>query len=134
MPADRSTKIVSRNFGVEGANTIDGALSCGAYGVVPKALSMDRAAIVDEVKKSNLRGRGGAGFPTGLKWTFVPKGENAYLVVNADESEPGTCKDTPAHVLPTRTSLVEGVAIIGAYAHRQRTTRSSTSAARSMHV
>ena len=51
--------------------------------------------IIDEVKKSELRGRGGAGFPTGLKWSFMPKdpNKNNYLVVNADESEPGTCKD-----------------------------------------
>ncbi|HEX2568596.1 MAG TPA: NADH-quinone oxidoreductase subunit NuoF [Polyangia bacterium] len=114
MPADRSTKIVSRNFGVEGANTIDGALSCGAYGVVPKALGMERAAIIEEVKKSNLRGRGGAGFPTGLKWTFVPKGEDAYLVVNADESEPATCKDREIIYWDPHL-LIEGV-IIGSYA------------------
>ncbi len=55
-----------------------------------------REAIVDEMKASGLRGRGGAGFPTGMKWSFMPKvsdGRPAYLVVNADESEPGTCKD-----------------------------------------
>jgi NADH-quinone oxidoreductase subunit F len=59
-------------------------------------LARGRDAIVDEVKKSDLRGRGGAGFPTGLKWSFMPKqsdGRPSYLVVNADESEPGTCKD-----------------------------------------
>ena len=59
-----------------------------------KALTMQPAALVDEVKKSNLRGRGGAGFPTGMKWSFIPKeAKTVYLVVNADESEPGTCKD-----------------------------------------
>jgi NADH-quinone oxidoreductase subunit F len=59
-------------------------------------LARGRDAIIDEIKKSDLRGRGGAGFPTGLKWSFMPKqsdGRPAYLVVNADESEPGTCKD-----------------------------------------
>ena len=53
--------------------------------------------VVDEVKKSNLRGRGGAGFPTGMKWSFVPKDspKPKYVLCNADESEPGTCKDRP---------------------------------------
>ena len=92
-PADRSTKIVLKNMGVDGVNQIDNAIARGAYTTLTKALSMQPAALVDEVKKSNLRGRGGAGFPTGMKWTFLPKGEPAYLVVNADESEPGTCKD-----------------------------------------
>jgi NADH-quinone oxidoreductase subunit F len=87
-------KIVFRFKGVEGANRIDEAMRRGAYAQIGKGMSMAPAAIVDEVKKSNLRGRGGAGFPTGLKWTFVPKdAKQVYLVVNADESEPGTCKD-----------------------------------------
>ena len=85
-----------KHYRVPGANTLEGALKLGTWGRIGKALGMQRAAIVDEVKKSNLRGRGGAGFPTGLKWTFVPKGTprgEVYLVINADESEPGTCKD-----------------------------------------
>src|SRR5688572_10059119 len=88
-------KIVLKHMGVEGVNRIDEAIKRGAYGAaMHKGLSMAPAAIVDEVKKSNLRGRGGAGFPTGLKWTFIPKdAQKVYLVVNADESEPGTCKD-----------------------------------------
>ena len=88
-------KIVLKHMGVEGVNRIDEAIKRGAYGAaMHKGLSMAPAAIIDEVKKSNLRGRGGAGFPTGLKWTFVPKdAQKVYLVVNADESEPGTCKD-----------------------------------------
>src|SRR5262249_55194422 len=66
----------------------------GTYAVLKKAFAMQPAAITDEVKKSNLRGRGGAGFPTGMKWGFIPKdSKTVYLVVNADESEPGTCKD-----------------------------------------
>ncbi len=67
----------------------------GGYASVDKALTMEQAAIVEEVKKSGLRGRGGAGFPTGMKWSFLakPEGVPRYLVCNADESEPGTFKD-----------------------------------------
>jgi NADH-quinone oxidoreductase subunit F len=67
----------------------------GGYASVEKALKMEQAAIVEEVKKSGLRGRGGAGFPTGMKWSFLakPEGVPRYLVCNADESEPGTFKD-----------------------------------------
>src|SRR5687768_5185014 len=67
----------------------------GGYQSVEKALQMKPEDIVEEVKKSGLRGRGGAGFPTGLKWSFIakPEGVPRHLVVNADESEPGTFKD-----------------------------------------
>jgi len=69
----------------------------GGYEGLKKALSMSPEKVLDEIKESNLRGRGGAGFPTGLKWSFVPQGENApktkYVVCNADEMEPGTYKD-----------------------------------------
>ena len=67
----------------------------GGYRSVEKALKMQPAEIVEEVKKSGLRGRGGAGFPTGMKWSFIakPEGVPRHLVVNADESEPGTFKD-----------------------------------------
>jgi NADH-quinone oxidoreductase subunit F len=115
MPADRDTRIVLKHMGVEGVNTIDGALARGAYAAFPKALARPPAEITDEVKKSNLRGRGGAGFPTGLKWTFIPKGaQTVYLVVNADESEPGTCKDREILYWDPHL-LVEGV-IIASYA------------------
>ena len=73
-----------------------GARKRGVWDNTKDLLARGRDAIVDEVKKSDLRGRGGAGFPTGLKWSFMPKqsdGRPSYLVVNADESEPGTCKD-----------------------------------------
>jgi NADH-quinone oxidoreductase subunit F len=73
-----------------------GARARGAWNGTKAILEKGRDAIIDEVKKSGLRGRGGAGFPTGLKWSFMPKqaGDRPhYLVVNADESEPGTCKD-----------------------------------------
>ncbi|MEO6916600.1 MAG: NADH-quinone oxidoreductase subunit F, partial [Chitinophagaceae bacterium] len=67
----------------------------GGYRSVEKAFTMTPADIVDEIKKSGLRGRGGAGFPTGMKWSFLakPEGVPRYLVCNADESEPGTFKD-----------------------------------------
>lgn len=73
---------------------------------------MDPAAIVQEVKDSGLRGRGGAGFPTGMKWGFLPPDDGGprYLVVNADESEPGTCKDIPL-MMATPQFLIEGVII-----------------------
>jgi NADH-quinone oxidoreductase subunit F len=117
MPADRDTRIVLRNMGVEGANTIAGAIARGAYSRLPKALAMQPAALTDEVKKSNLRGRGGAGFPTGLKWTFCPKdAPQVYLVVNADESEPGTCKDREILYWDPHL-LIEGI-IIASYALR----------------
>ncbi|MEJ5369010.1 MAG: NADH-quinone oxidoreductase subunit NuoF [Bryobacteraceae bacterium] len=95
---------------------IDEYLRTGGYEAIRKALSMEPEQIVEEVKKSALRGRGGAGFPTGLKWSFVDRRspKPKYVVVNADEGEPGTCKD---RILmgydPHR--LIEGV-LIGARA------------------
>ncbi|WP_088318280.1 NADH-quinone oxidoreductase subunit NuoF [Kineosporia sp. R_H_3] len=88
----------------------------GGYAALRKALAMDPADLVTLVKDSGLRGRGGAGFPTGLKWSFLPKpdGGPRYLVVNADESEPGTCKDVPL-MMATPQFLIEGV-IITSYA------------------
>ena len=76
--------------------SLKGAKKRGAWSGTKKFLQNGRDWIIDEVKASGLRGRGGAGFPTGLKWSFMPKvsdGRPHYLVVNADESEPGTCKD-----------------------------------------
>ncbi len=75
---------------------LDGARRRGVWDGTKKLLDLGRDEIIDQVKASELRGRGGAGFPAGLKWSFMPKENNgrpAYLVVNADESEPGTCKD-----------------------------------------
>ncbi len=107
-------KIVTRLVGVEGGNTIDGALKHGTYSRLQKGFSMPPAALVDEVKKSNLRGRGGAGFPTGMKWGFIPKdAKTVYLVVNADESEPGTCKDRELLYWDPHL-LIEGV-LLSAY-------------------
>ena len=86
------------------------------YKALTKALDMEPQAIIDAVKDSSIRGRGGAGFPTGMKWSFMspPDGGPRYLVVNADESEPGTCKDVPI-MMASPQVLIEGV-IITSYA------------------
>jgi NADH-quinone oxidoreductase subunit F len=87
--------ILTRNFERPDCHTLGGYRETGGYTAWPKALGMEPAAITEEVKKSNLRGLGGAAFPTGVKWGFIPKGSTApkYLVINADEGEPGTFKD-----------------------------------------
>jgi NADH-quinone oxidoreductase subunit F len=84
-----------RNFGHANSHTLAVYREHGGYGAWEKARQMEPAALVEEVKQSNLRGLGGAGFPTGAKWSFIPKGHAGpvYLVVNADEGEPGTFKD-----------------------------------------
>src|SRR6201992_4298864 len=89
-------KLLLANINVPGINTFDVYRKNGGYASVEKALkTLGPEAIVEEVKKSGLRGRGGAGFPTGMKWSFLakPEGVARYLVCNADESEPGTFKD-----------------------------------------
>src|SRR3990172_11514463 len=88
-------KILSRNFDVPDSHTLRVYREHGGYAAWEKAKAMEPAAITEEVKKANLRGLGGAGFPAGMKWSFIPKGSTApkYLVVNADEGEPGTFKD-----------------------------------------
>ena len=90
----------------------------GGYGALAKALKSTPDEVIALIKDSGLRGRGGAGFPTGNKWSFIPQGDHKahYLVVNADESEPGTCKDMPL-LLANPHSLIEGI-IIGSYAIR----------------
>jgi len=84
----------------------------GGYVALKNSLKMTPDEVIGIVKDSGLRGRGGAGFPTGMKWSFVPQndGKPHYLVVNADESEPGACKDIPL-MLANPHSLVEGIAI-----------------------
>ena len=90
----------------------------GGYRALPKALAMPPDQVIQTLKDSVLRGRGGAGFPTGVKWGFIPQGDGKphYLVVNADESEPGACKDMPT-LLANPQALIEGIAI-AAYAIR----------------
>jgi NADH-quinone oxidoreductase subunit F len=107
----KGVKIVTRNFGVPDSHKLGTYRERGGGAAFKKALGMAPAAILDEVKKSNLRGRGGAGFPTGMKWSFVPKeARTVYLVVNADESEPGTCKDRELLAFDPHL-LIEGMAI-----------------------
>ena len=98
--------------------TLDGYRSHGGYRALASALKQDPDAIITTIKDSGLRGRGGAGFPTGMKWSFVPQndGKPHYLVVNADESEPGACKDIPM-MIANPHALVEGV-IISSFAIR----------------
>ena len=90
-----SKKLLLENAHIDGIRYYETYRKHGGYKAVEKALQMSQDAIVEEVKKSGLRGRGGAGFPTGMKWSFLakPEGVPRYLVVNADESEPGTFKD-----------------------------------------
>jgi NADH-quinone oxidoreductase subunit F len=105
------TPVLSANWGDERPWTLEGY--GGDYPAARKALTtMEPDAVIAMVKDSGLRGRGGAGFPTGGKWSFIPQGDAKphYLVVNADESEPGTCKDMPL-MLANPHVLVEGVVI-----------------------
>ena len=115
MP-DTLTPVLTDNWDTDRAWTLPAYEDHGGYRALKKALGMDPAAIVEEVKESGLRGRGGAGFPTGMKWQFVLKDtpKPKYICCNADESEPGTFKD---HVLMERNPhlLFEGCAI-GCYA------------------
>jgi NADH-quinone oxidoreductase subunit F len=92
----------------------------GGYQALPKALAMAPDEVIQTLKDSALRGRGGAGFPTGVKWGFIPQGDGKphYLVVNADESEPGACKDMPT-LLNNPQALIEGM-IIACYAIRAK--------------
>ncbi len=106
-------KVISRRFGT-GAADIEKYIAQDGYKAVQMALENGPAWIIDTMKASGLRGRGGAGFPTGMKWSFVPK-ESAkpkYVLVNGDESEPGTCKD---HVifLHDPHAVIEGTMIAG---------------------
>ncbi|MEJ7628005.1 MAG: NADH-quinone oxidoreductase subunit NuoF [Nocardioidaceae bacterium] len=112
------TPVLSDNWDQDRAWTLAAYEDRGGYGALATALGMDQDAVIAQVKDSGLRGRGGAGFPTGMKWGFIPQGDGVphYLVVNADESEPGTCKDTPLMMASPHT-LVEGV-IISSYAIR----------------
>jgi len=105
-------RIVTRNFEQPESWTAAGYEKTGGYGALRRAIRMDPDAITEEVKRSGLRGRGGAGFPTGMKWGFVPKDSKLpkYLCVNADEGEPGTFKDR--HIIEKDPHmLIEGIVI-----------------------
>jgi NADH-quinone oxidoreductase subunit F len=112
----RETRILSRGWGDPRTRTLDGWKAMEGYEGLRKALGMTREAVIEEVKESGLRGRGGAGFPTGIKWSFMPKEKTGpqYLCCNADESEPGTFKDREL-LRWTPHQLIEGC-LIGAYA------------------
>ena len=125
-------KLLLDKINVENIRLYDVYRREGGYRSVEKALKMMAPdAITEEVKKSGLRGRGGAGFPTGMKWGFLakPEGVARYLVVNADESEPGTFKDRYLmEFLPHL--LIEGI-IVSSYAIGSN--RSSSTSAANMH-
>ncbi|MCL6537824.1 MAG: NADH-quinone oxidoreductase subunit NuoF [Acidothermus sp.] len=114
----RLTPVLTASWGSERSWTLAAYEATGGYQALRTALGMSPDAVLQLVKDSGLRGRGGAGFPTGAKWGFIPQGDGKphYLVVNADESEPGTCKDIPL-LMATPHTLIEG-AIIAAYAIR----------------
>jgi NADH-quinone oxidoreductase subunit F len=113
-PDPLEVRILSRRFGMPQSHTIDTYLSTDGYKAFEKALGMSQEDIINEVKASGLRGRGGAGFPTGMKWSFVPRQspKPKYIVVNADESEPGTCKDRLLIEYDPH-QLIEGILIAG---------------------
>jgi NADH-quinone oxidoreductase subunit F len=106
-------RVISKRFG-QGAADINRYIELGGYTALKKVLAMSSDDIINEVKASNLRGRGGAGFPTGMKWSFVPKQapKPKYVLCNGDESEPGTCKDRLILEHDPHT-VIEGVVIAG---------------------
>ncbi|MCT1352587.1 NADH-quinone oxidoreductase subunit NuoF [Gordonia sp. p3-SID1431] len=123
-PEPPETPILSRHWDEPESWTLKNYLRHNGYRALSTALTTPPDDIIETVKASGLRGRGGAGFPVGMKWSFIPQKDSTqtdpsvphYLVVNADESEPGTCKDMPL-MLASPHTLVEGV-IIAAYAIR----------------
>jgi NADH-quinone oxidoreductase subunit F len=106
-------KVISFRFG-QGAEKIDKYIELGGYEQARRCIDLGPEAIINEVKASGLRGRGGAGFPTGLKWSFVPKQSDKpkYILINGDESEPATCKDRPICQYDPH-SVIEGTLIAG---------------------
>ena len=113
-PHPLETKVLTRRFGLPDSASLDTYLAHEGYQAFEKASAMKPEQIIEEVKVSNLRGRGGAGFPTGMKWSFVPRTspKPKYIVVNADESEPGTCKDRLL-IENDPHQLIEGTLIAG---------------------
>jgi len=105
-------KILSAKFDIENGHLLEVAKKHGAYSTLDKLFAMEPTAVTEEVKKSGLRGRGGAGFPAGVKWGFLPKntGKPTYLAVNSDESEPATFKDRYILVRDPHM-LIEGIII-----------------------
>ncbi len=115
-PNPLETRVLTKRFGLPNSASLETYLAHEGYQAFKKAMGMSPDEIIGEVKASALRGRGGAGFPTGLKWSFVPRTspKPKYIIVNADESEPGTCKDRLLMENDPH-SLIEGM-LIGARA------------------
>ena len=113
---ESEVRIISRRFGDPKSRTLTGYLENDGYKALARAFELGPAGVIDAVKESGLRGRGGAGFPTGVKWSFMPKTAEKphYLLCNADESEPGTFKDREL-IRWDPHQLIEGC-LIGAYA------------------
>ncbi|MDR1852243.1 MAG: NADH-quinone oxidoreductase subunit NuoF [Propionibacteriaceae bacterium] len=113
---DLLTPVLTENWGKDKSWTYDFYAQHGGFEAAKKALKMKPEEVMNTVKDAGLRGRGGAGFPTGVKWSFIPQAnpKPKYLIVNADESEPGTCKDMPL-LLASPHLLLEGI-VISAYA------------------
>ncbi len=113
-PSPLETRLLTGLFTLPDCASLDTYLAHGGYAAFEKALQMKPEEIIEEVKVSNLRGRGGAGFPTGMKWSFVPRNspKPKYIVVNADEGEPGTCKDRILMEFGPH-QLLEGMMIAG---------------------
>ncbi|HTP86779.1 MAG TPA: NADH-quinone oxidoreductase subunit NuoF [Bryobacteraceae bacterium] len=113
-PSPLEVKILTKRFELPNSASLDTYLGADGFQAFRKVQEMTPEQIIDEVKASNLRGRGGAGFPTGMKWSFVPRNspKPKYVICNADESEPGTCKD---RVLMENDphQLIEGMMIAG---------------------
>jgi len=116
------TPVLTQRFGTEQPWRIENYEHLDGYAALRTSLAMAPDELIALVKESNLRGRGGAGFPTGMKWQFIPQGKNGqpsgphYVVVNADEGEPGTCRDLPL-MMNDPHSMIEGI-IIACYAVR----------------
>ncbi len=113
-PSPLEVKVLTRRFGLENSRSLDTYLATDGFQGFRRALEMKPEEIIEEVKTSNLRGRGGAGFPAGMKWSFVPRTspKPKYIVVNGDEGEPGTCKDRVL-IENDPNQLIEGVLIAG---------------------
>ena len=112
-PAPQEHQVVYTTLHFDKPWAMDSYTQMGGYEAWKKILAEkpDPTALIDEIKKSNLRGRGGAGFPTGLKWSFMPKGNmQKYILCNSDESEPGTCKDRDILRFNPH-AVIEGMAI-----------------------
>jgi len=118
--SDREVRVVSQHFGDPMQRRVDTYVERGGYASLKKAFEMGPDEVIETVKASGLRGRGGAGFPTGVKWSFMPKEPTRphYLLCNADESEPGTFKDREL-IRWNPHQLIEGC-LIGAYAIRAK--------------